>query len=54
MYHFGLKFYVNFRVWYDEPKGDKGAGGKGSALSSSDIIENPAAKGVSGKGIRQR
>ena len=50
----GLKFYVNFRVWYDEPKGDEGAMGEGSALSSSDIVENPAAKGVSGKGIGQR
>ena len=54
LYHCGLKFYVNFRVWYDEPKGDEGAAVEGSALSSSDIVENPAAKGVSVKGIGQR
>ena len=28
--------------------------GEGSASTSSDIVENPAAKGVSGKGIGQR
>ena len=25
----GLKFYVYFRVWYDEPNGDRGAVGRG-------------------------
>ena len=43
-----------FRVWYGEPKGDVGAVGERSASTSSDTAENPAAKGVSGKGIGQR
>ena len=43
-----------FRVWFDEPKGDEGAVGERSASMSSDTAENPAAKGVSGKGIGQR
>ena len=54
LYHLGLKFYVYFRVWYDESSSDRGAMGEGSASTSSNIMENPAAKGVSGKGLRQR
>ena len=54
LYHLGLKFYVYFRVWYDEPSGDGGAVGEGSGSMLSDIVGNPAAKGVSGKGVGQR
>ena len=43
-----------FRVWYGEPKGDVGFVGERLASMSSDTVENPAAKGVSGKGIGQR
>ena len=43
-----------FRVWYGKPKDDVGAVGERSASMSSDTTENPAAKGISGKGIRQR
>ena len=45
-----------FRVWYGESKSEVGAVGGGGrpASMSSDTTENPAAKGVSGKGIRQR
>ena len=43
-----------FRVLYGAPKGNVGAVEERSASMSSDTVENPAAKGVSGKGIRQR
>ena len=42
-----------FSVWHDEPSGDKSAMGEGSASTSSDIMGNPAAKGVSGMGVGQ-
>ena len=40
-----------FRVWYGGPKGNVGGVGERLASMSSDTAENPAAKGVSGKGI---
>ena len=43
-----------FRVWHDETSGKKAAMGEGLASTSSDMVGNPAAKGVSGMGIRQR
>ena len=47
-------FISIFRVWYDKSKDEVGAVGGRSASMSSDTAENPAAKGVSGKGIRRR
>ena len=41
-------------VWYDGSSGDGDAIGEGLASTSSNIMENPAAKGVSGKGVGQR
>ena len=37
LYHFGLKLYVYFKVWHDEPSGNEGAVEERSASTSSKL-----------------